>query len=142
MSDRQETQENLQLEVLTPGRMVAQLSVPMVTLPGVEGYFGVLPGHMHLITKLKPGVVSYEEGGMPRRMAISTAIVEVAPEKVIVLARSAELGDDIDVERARASMEEAKAKIASLPEGDEGHVEAEAENLRALARVQAVEEEE
>jgi len=141
MSDREDAQENLRLEVLTPGRMVAQLSVPMVTLPGAEGYFGVLPGHMHLITKLEPGVVSYEEGGMPRRMAISTAIVEVAPEKVIVLARSAELGDNIDVERAKSSLEKAKSKIASLPDGDEGHMEAEAESQRALARVQAVEDE-
>jgi len=140
MSESNDSQESLQLEVLTPGKMVARVSVPMVTLPGAEGYFGVLPGHMHLITRLKPGIVTYEDGGMPRRMAISTALVEVAPEKVIVLARSAELGGDIDLDRAKASLEEAKARIASLPEGDEGHEEAEAESQRALARVQAVEE--
>ena len=96
---------------------------------------------MHMITKLRPGVVSYEEGGMPRRMAVSEAVVEVAPDRVIVLARSAEISGRIDVDRAWTALEEARRKAASMPEGDEEHHTVMAEIERALARVQAVEDE-
>lgn len=140
MSEAQEADGLIQLEVLTPSREVTRLSVPMATLPGVEGYFGVLPGHMPMITRLKAGVISFEEGGMPRRMAVSSAVVEVVPERVIVLARSAELADDIDAERARRALSDAEAKLAGLAEGDDGRAEAEDEAERAKARVEALEE--
>jgi len=141
MSETHTGEENIALEILTPGRMVAQLSVPMVTLPGMEGYFGVLPGHMPLITRLKPGVITYEEGGMPRRVAVSTAVVEVIPERVIVLARSAELAGKLNPERVNRALEEARAKLASLAPGAEGIEEAQADLERAQARQLALEEE-
>ena len=90
MAQAQETGGSLRLEILTPAKRVAELDVPMVTLPGMEGYFGVLPGHMPLITKLKPGVVSFEEGGMRRRVAVSAGIVETLPDRLLILARTAE----------------------------------------------------
>jgi F-type H+-transporting ATPase subunit epsilon len=140
MSETQETGGLLRLEILTPGKRVAELDVPMVTMPGIEGYFGVLPGHMPLITKLMPGVITFEEGGMPRRVAVSSAIVEVIPERVIVLARTAEFSATINMERAQRALTEAEKRVASLAPGAEGLEDAENEAHRAQARIQAMEE--
>ena len=140
MAQAQETGGSLRLEILTPAKRVAELDVPMVTLPGMEGYFGVLPGHMPLITKLKPGVISFEEGGMPRRVAVSAGIVETLPDRVIILARTAEFAKDVNAERANRALAEAEKRMAALPQGDPGLEKEDERVRRAQARLQALEE--
>ncbi len=69
-------------------QIVLDSHVSIVTLPGKEGDFGVLAGHMPLITLLQPGVVDYEEGGVQRKLSVSGGVVEVTQDKVLLLART------------------------------------------------------
>ncbi len=137
MADAPGVAQALTLQILTPTRLVEDTSVSIVTLPGSEGDFGVLPGHKPFITSLRPGVISYEEGGMPRRLAVSAGIVEVIPERVIVLARTAEPPDEIDIDRAKKAKENFEAKLSEISRDhdDWGHLDKKLK--RALARIEA-----
>ncbi len=80
----------LQLEIVTPQRPVVQESVSAVSLPGKDGYLGILPGHAPLLTELKTGELAYSRGDRTQRLNISGGFAEVLPNRVTVLAQSAE----------------------------------------------------
>jgi F-type H+-transporting ATPase subunit epsilon len=102
----------LTLEVVTPDRAVVRESVAEVQLPGREGYLGILPGHTPLLTELATGALSYRQGAQTRRLAISGGFAEVLPDRVIVLADSAERAEEIDPARARNALAEAEKQLA------------------------------
>lgn len=129
----------LALSVITPVRRVAETSVSMVTMPGVDGDFGAMPGHMAFITTLRPGVVTYDEGGMPRRVAVSGGIVEVTGGKVVILARTAEPAQEVDLDRARRARESAESQLSSLTYADGQWARWEAKLARAIARITTAE---
>jgi len=104
----------IRLEVVTPERVVVNEDVLLVTAPGTEGEFGVLVGHTPFLTTLKVGSIRYREmGGQDRYVFVSGGFAEVLPQKVTVLAESAERRRDIDVGRAKAALERAQKRLES-----------------------------
>jgi len=103
----------LQLEIVTPERLVERDVVQEVQIPGKSGYLGILPGHAPLITELGVGEITYKADGMEYHVAIAWGFAEVLPDKVTVLAETAERAENIDVERARQSKERAEERLQS-----------------------------
>jgi F-type H+-transporting ATPase subunit epsilon len=104
---------SINLEVVTPDQAVVSDEVQMVVAPGTYGEFGVLPGHTSFLTTLKTGMLRYKDtGGSERLVFINGGFAEVLPNKVTVLAESAERRRDIDIERARAAMKRAEERLA------------------------------
>ena len=99
----------IQVEIVTPSRQLYSGAVQMITLPGVEGEMGVLAGHAPLLTTLNIGEITlHSADGEAEYIAVSGGVVEVLPDKVIVMARSAERAEDIDIARAEAAMQRAE----------------------------------
>lgn len=84
-----------------------------VQIPGKNGYLGVLPGHAPLITELAVGEIIYCENANELRLAVAWGFAEVLPDKVTILAETAERPSEIDVERARKSKERAEQRLTS-----------------------------
>ena len=100
--------DQLTLEVATPSRLVIGEQVDEVVVPGIEGYFGVLPGHAPLLSTLGIGELTYRIGRDERHATVSGGFCEVRNDKVIVLADSAELPGDIDRARAERARDRAE----------------------------------
>src|SRR5260370_24620060 len=97
--------EKIQLEVVTPERRLLAEPVDMVTVPGLGGELGILPGHTPLISELQTGVLSYIEDGKTFQLHVSGGFVEVRDDHVPVLSEGAERPEEIDAARARLSTE-------------------------------------
>ncbi len=126
---------SFKLEITTPERLLVSADVEEAQIPGKEGYLGILPQHAPLISALKPGELSYRHGGSLERMAVSWGFVEVLPERVSVLAETAEKANEIDVSRAEASRKRAEERLRK-PSPEMDMVRASAALQRALARLQ------
>ncbi len=106
--------EKFLLEIVTPKRLLFSEEVETVTVPGVDGEFGVLMEHTPLITPLKPGELSYvSEGGEVTSLAISTGYAEVLPDKTTILVSSAFTADEIDVSVAAEELSSAEEALSS-----------------------------
>lgn len=127
----------LRLEVVTPERRVLSTEAESVIVPGVDGYIGFLKNHAPLVAGMSVGIVQFgPERGEKRRVAVTGGFVEVADNRVTVLADTAELDTEIDVGRAQAARERAEKRLRSgSPEID--RVRAEAALQRALNRLRA-----
>ena len=108
----------MRLEFVIPERALVQEEVDEVELPGLEGYFGVLPGHAPLLATLKTGTIWYRRGTERKYLFIAQGFAEVGPDRVAVLARIAERAEDIDAARAEASKRKAEEQLARLAVGD------------------------
>jgi F-type H+-transporting ATPase subunit epsilon len=128
--------ETIQLEVVTPERRVLQVDVADVVLPSVEGYLGIRPGHAALLATLDVGEISYGVEGQPRNfLSISGGFLEVAENRVSILAETSELAEEIDLERAEKAKTRAEQAMASKASDAEFRVAA--QKLRkAVARIQ------
>lgn len=105
--------ENLKLEVVTPEKSVVSEEAQIVMAPGSLGEFGVLIGHTPFLTTLKIGTIRYKDaGGTEKYVFVNSGFTEALPDKVTVLAESAERRKDIDIERAKAAMERAEKRLA------------------------------
>ena len=107
----------IQLVIVTPQRQLLSQSVSEVTLPGADGELGVLPGHAPLITELGIGELRYKksDGSVSEPIAIIRGFSEVLPNRVTVLAETAEFAEEIDIDRAKAALERAEKRIATGP---------------------------
>jgi F-type H+-transporting ATPase subunit epsilon len=107
--------DSIELVIVTPERQLLRESVAEAVLPGAEGELGILPGHAPLITELGIGELRYRGAGGKEEvhLAIIRGFAEVLQERVTVLAETAELAEEIDVERAKQSLERARARIAA-----------------------------
>ncbi len=103
---------NLSLEIVTPQRVLLETEAEYVTIPGEVGELGVLPGHIPLLTNLQSGVLSYMTGNEKKKLAVHYGYAEVCGDKITVLARIAELADEIDTERARIALQTAESELA------------------------------
>ena len=103
--------DKIQLEVVTPERRVLGEPVDMVTVPGLNGEMGILPGHTPLISQLKTGVLSYLQDGRTTQLLVSGGFVEVRDDRVSVLAEIAERPEEIDVAAARASRDRLEKQL-------------------------------
>ena len=129
----------LYLEVVTPEKVLVSQEVDTVVAPGIEGEFGILPGHVLFLSGLVPGELRYTSGSEVDSMIVTTGFAEVSDDKVSVLVDAAERIGDIDIERARQAMERAKARLAKeRGTEDTDFVRAELALKRAIARVKAV----
>ena len=129
------SKNKLFLEVVTPARIVVSSEVDEVVLPGIEGEFGVLPGHVPFLTALKVGDMSYRDAEVTEHLAVSWGYVEVASNRVMVLAETAEKATEIDLQRAQTAREQAE-KILTAGEQDPEYEKAKARLEKAMTRVQ------
>lgn len=106
-------ESTLQLEIVTPDKVVVSQPVDYVGVPGIEGEFGVLPHHVPLLSALAIGDLYFRSGGETEHVFVSGGFAEVSDNKLTVLAESAERGENIDVARARAAKERAEALLAA-----------------------------
>jgi F-type H+-transporting ATPase subunit epsilon len=128
--------DKINLEVITPERLVLRAPVDEVVVPGLDGELGILPDHSPLISQLRTGVLSYRLGNERKQMHVSGGFVEVLADRVSVLSDVAEKAEEIDLERAQRAREQAEKRLAS--KGDEvDFAQAELKLQRALARIQA-----
>lgn len=105
--------DSLQLEIVTPEKKVVETRAEEVQIPGRNGYLGILPGHAPLITELSVGEITYREHTTEERLAVAWGFAEVLPDKVTILAETAERPSEIDVNRARKAKERAEQRLAS-----------------------------
>ena len=103
----------LQLEIVTPEKKVVEARAEEVQIPGKNGYLGILPGHAPLITELSVGEIIYRENSTQQRLAVAWGFAEVLPDKVTILAETAERPSEIDVARAREAKLRAEQRLAS-----------------------------
>jgi len=107
------------LEVVTPDGVVFSREINYFRAPGSEGQFGVLANHAPFLTGLEIGFIEIKDDNQTLYLATSGGFSEILPNKSIILAETAELSTEIDVERAKASMERAKKRLeSSAPETD------------------------
>jgi F-type H+-transporting ATPase subunit epsilon len=128
--------DRLTLELATPTRMVVAETVDEVVVPGSEGYFGVLPGHAPLLATLGIGELTYRIGREERHVAVAGGFAEVRNDKVIVLADTAELPQDIDRARAERARDRAEHRLAGRGQEEVDYIRAAAALARALMRLQ------
>ena len=105
--------DTFQLEIVTPEKKVVDTAAVEVQIPGKNGYLGILPGHAPLITELAVGEITYRTGAEDQRLAVAWGFAEVLPNKVTILAETAERPSEIDVERARKAKERAEERLTS-----------------------------
>jgi len=127
--------DKIKLEIVTPERIVVSEGVDEVVLPGIEGEFGVLPGHIPFLTALKVGVLTYKMEDVEEHLAVSWGYVEVAHDSVKVLAETAEKATEIDISRAQMARESAE-KILTAGKEDTEYDEAQVRLEKAVIRVQ------
>jgi len=131
---------NIRLDVVTPEKYVVDEEVQIAVAPGSLGEFGVLIGHTPFLTTLKTGVMHYTDAsGAQRYVFVSGGFAEALPDKVTVLAESAERRKDIDVNRAKAAMERAQERLAQSKAEDIDFNRAKAALERALHRIRLCE---
>jgi F-type H+-transporting ATPase subunit epsilon len=104
--------ETIELEIVTPEKQVVRDQVEEIQIPGKAGFLGVLPGHAPLITELAVGEISYRKGGQTTYLSVAWGFAEVLPDKVTILAETAERASDIDVSRAQEALKNAQARLA------------------------------
>jgi F-type H+-transporting ATPase subunit epsilon len=125
----------LTLDIVTPERRVLSVACDEVRAPGVQGGFGIRRGHTSFMTALEPGRLTYVEGGREHHYAVGGGFLQVADDKVIVLADTAEAAADIDVDRAQRALGDAQEKLRTLTSDDRSHAEEAARVRRAAARI-------
>lgn len=104
-------ENKLLLEIVTPQGLVFSGHVDEITAAGTEGEFGVLPGHAHFITTLKVGMLTCKNEDQASYFFLNRGYAEVGPDKVTILADSAERSTEIDMERAKAAMKRAEERL-------------------------------
>ena len=105
--------DTFSFEIVTPEKLVVRDVAEEMQIPGKNGYLGILPGHAPLITELAVGEISYRNQGYTHRLAVAWGFAEILPDKVTVLAETAERADEIDVRRAEEAKQRAEQRLKS-----------------------------
>ncbi len=127
---------NIQLEIVTPQKSVVSEEAQIVVAPGSLGEFGVLIGHTPFLTTLRLGTVRFKDAkGSERYVFVSGGFAEALPDKVTILAESAEKRSDIDIERARSALDRAQKRLAEEKKDDVDFARAKAALERAMHRL-------
>ncbi len=131
--------DKLELEVVTPDRLVARETVDIVMAVGALGEFGILPNHIPFLTTLQPGELRYRKDNQLEHMAVTGGFAEISNNKVTILAEAAERAGEIDVDRARRAKERAEKRLAQAKAEAIDYTRAEAALKRSLVRLNIVE---
>ena len=126
--------DNFQIEIVTPEKMVVKDVAEEMQIPGKNGYLGILPGHAPLITELAVGEISYRKGGTRHYLSVAWGFAEVLPDKVTILAETAERPDEINVGRAQEAKRRAEEEFRTAQK-EEDFTHAEAALKRAETRL-------
>jgi len=126
------------LDIVTAERVVYSEEVDIITAPGIEGELGILPHHTPLMTILQSGELKIKRAGEEISLAISGGFLEVRPDRVIVLADTAERDDEIDLIRAEEARNRAQERL-SRPTSEMDLARAEAALRRSLIRLKIAE---
>lgn len=131
----------VQLEIVTPEKVVVSQAVNIVVAPGSMGEFGVLEGHVPFLTGIEPGELRYTIGPETQHLSVSSGFAEVSSNKVSILVDAAEMAEHIDVERARMAMERARNRLSKdrAANRDIDFSRAEAALKRAVVRIKVAE---
>jgi len=105
--------DTFQIEIVTPDKMVVRDVVEEAQVPAKNGYLGILPGHAPLITELAIGEITYRSSGTTTHISVAWGFAEVLPDKLTILAESAERAEDIDVKRAEEAKQRAEERLRS-----------------------------
>lgn len=131
----------LQLEIVTPDRVVLTTEADYVSLPGVEGDLGILPDHIPYFAALRVACMHYETDGKTAWACITGGFAEVADNRVQLLVDTAELAEEVDADRAEAAFRRAQERLAEAKQQQQAtnvnRTRAEAALQRALVRLQA-----
>ncbi len=128
--------EKLKLEMVTPYKRVLSEEVDEISAPGTLGELGILPGHTPLLTTLKVGELTFKQDGETKYVAVNWGYVEVEEDTVTVLVETAELADQIDLERAKAALGRAEEALKDLSPEEKDFKKMEAALERAVIRIQ------
>jgi F-type H+-transporting ATPase subunit epsilon len=130
--------KTFKVSIVTAEQTLLEAESVSLTLPGIAGYLGVLANHAPLVTALVPGVLTMkQEGHADSVFAVSNGFVEVARNEVSVMVDSCEPSNEIDVTRAEASLERAKARLVEKSKPETDGARADAALARAKARLMA-----
>lgn len=128
--------DKLHLEIVTPSRLLLKEAVDEVQLPGKNGYLGILPGHAPLITELQIGEISYRQDKVSHYLSVAWGYCEVLPDRVTILAETAEKAEEIDEQRALSAKERAERRLADTQNPSIDFNRAAVSLQRALVRLQ------
>jgi F-type H+-transporting ATPase subunit epsilon len=101
----------LELDIVAPDKLLVREQVDQVQIPGKSGELGILPGHAPLITELTIGEIKYLQGGIAHYLAVAWGFAEVLPNKVTILADTAERAEEINITRAQEAKARAEAEL-------------------------------
>lgn len=106
---------SIQVDIVAVDRRIIKTEVDMVTLPGIDGQMGILHGHAPLLSLLDIGEIILHKGSDAQYIAVHGGVVEVRPDKVTILAETAESFTEIDEQRAQAARDRAQQLLANNP---------------------------
>jgi F-type H+-transporting ATPase subunit epsilon len=124
-----------QLEIVTPEKVAVRDSAEEMQIPGTNGYLGILPGHAPLITELAVGEITYRNGSTVHHLAVAWGFAEVLPDKVTILAETAERAEEIDLKRAQRAKQRAEEEFKTGA-SEQDFTRAEDDLKRAEVRLQ------
>ncbi len=129
----------ISLKILAPNQNVYEGEAEEVILPSTTGQIGILPGHISLVTAIDIGVLRLRMNSQWKSIALMGGFAEVESDEVIVLVNSAEIGTDINIEKAENTLREAKSAISKFPENEKSPEKIKALNeiSKAEARIKA-----
>ena len=129
----------IQLEIVTPERLAYSDLVDAVVLPGIEGELGVLPHHAPLVTMLGVGELRIRKSGAEESFAIVGGFLQVRPDKVVVMAETADMASEIDLEKAQEARREAERILEGAPTDAVDLAAARAQLQQSLLRIRVAE---
>ena len=129
----------IKLAIVTPEAEALTIDCDEVVAPGAAGDIGLLPGHVPLITALRPGVLTVVNGGKQTYYAVSTGFAEIEHDAVTILTASCEARDDIDLDAAKTALKDAEKALTDMSETDAKFPELNRARQRAQARIDTLE---
>jgi F-type H+-transporting ATPase subunit epsilon len=125
---------SIQLQIVTPDKLLVSEQVDELQIPGSEGYFGVLPGHTPMLASLAIGEMWYRKGQETTYLSLAYGFCEVLPDRVTILAQLAERAEEIDIARAEQAKKRAEERLAQAD--PEEYEAARVALVKSLARLQ------
>jgi F-type H+-transporting ATPase subunit epsilon len=125
---------SIELQIVTPDKLLVKEQVDEVEIPGTEGYFGVLPGHTPMLASLAVGEMWYRKGTEKTFLSLAYGFAEVLPDRVTILASLAEKAEDIDIARAEEAKRRAEQRLQNARDVD--YERARTALVKSLARLQ------
>src|SRR6516162_10210462 len=117
--------DTITFDLVSPERLLLSTDADMVTIPGADGYMGVMAGHMPLVSTLRPGMIDVQAGGKDERFFIRGGFAEVSPTKVTVLAEEAIPMSEMDIAVLDQRIRDAEEDLAAAKTDQERHRTAE-----------------